>query len=120
MAVYDPDAPPFYETERGGGPVTEWMKARNRALDKAQDKKLVLLDPRSLNESVTPHANRKPSYSPGMTYQERRRLGLCTSCGHPANGYARCEACRTRYNARPSRAPEYCAAWRRRKRDLSN
>jgi hypothetical protein len=124
MVLFDPNALPFYEVERGGGPVSEWKAGFDKALDAEQDAKLRRLDPRGVQwcqtcEDAPPGAERcedcrkkyqiQESAKPvkrkvsGRNYQERRALGLCQTCEAPSPDFARCEKCREIYNNRPSR-----------------
>ncbi len=84
-----PEKIPFWEQKAGDGPVTRWVKSRDY-LDERQKQRLAkLIDPRSMAEQA-PH--NQPS---------RRALGLCMTCGIPAEGgKVRCGSCAVEYNER--------------------
>ena len=102
---------PFWERDRSGGPITEWQRAREAALEREQDKKLRLLDPRVVTrEEYRELVGLKRAPISGRTYQERRALGLCQTCEAPSPKYARCEPCRAEYNKlHPERQRRYMA-----------
>lgn len=128
MTAFDPNEPPFWEKERGGGPVSEWKAGFDKALDAQQEKKLRLLDPRGVRaeeermargvciqcEAPSPGNERcekcravRKNRQPALTYAQRRKLGLCQTCESPSPDFARCAKCRHEYNNRPSRQREY-------------
>lgn len=125
MVAFDPNEMPFWEQERGGGPVSEWKAGFDKALDAQQDHKLRLLDPRGVRaaeekrargicitcDDEAPKENDRcekcravrKNRPPARSYQERRALGLCQTCEAPSPKFARCDDCRESYNLRPSR-----------------
>lgn len=91
MVAFDPNALPFYEVERGGGPVSEWKAGFDKALDAQQDHRLALLDPTEMTRRARSVASED---------------GGCTICGEPAEGRAHCGKCDETYEKqrRQSRA----------------
>lgn len=101
MTRYDPTLLPFWEVNRGSGPVSAWTMARAQAEERSIVREARLADPRQVEgkPSARPH-------SPGrrLNYRERRDHGFCTDCGWPAeDGRARCDECRADYNPRHAR-----------------
>lgn len=99
---------PFWEVARGGGPLTDWNRARQEALDKGQDRKLRVLDPRVVSREEVVDAEvrvglRRRRNISSRKYRERRALGLCQTCEAPSPDTARCELCRSSYNLLPCR-----------------
>jgi hypothetical protein len=101
MTRYDPTLLPFWEVNRGGGPVSAWTQARSMAEERSIAREARLADPRQVNDQPGPRP-----HSPGrnLNYRQRREQGFCTDCGWQAqNGMARCEECRADYNPRHAR-----------------
>lgn len=79
--------PPDWETARGGGPVTDWMRDREMLEQRRLQRERRLNDPTTIEDPPRTHNRRD-----GMSYEELREKGLCTRCAKPADG-AVCWAC---------------------------
>jgi hypothetical protein len=108
MAAFDPNAPPFYEQQRGGGPITHTMEFQAEMARREEERLARLRDPRLVPvEEFRDVLDMRRKRISGRSYKQRRALGLCTVCEAPTR-YARCDTCRKAYNLRPSRRK----AWR--------
>jgi hypothetical protein len=84
-----PERIPFWEQQRGDGPVTKWVKSRDYLDEKQKQRLAKLVDPRSMAEQAS------------TSHLSRRALGLCVACGVPSKGgKVRCQACAVEYNAK--------------------
>lgn len=107
MAAFDPGAPPFWEKRRGDGPVMRAMADREQLLDREQNRKLRLLDPRrpfphladEEDEQEAAERAERLILPRGTTYAQRRELGVCQGCKNASPETARCPMCRERFNA---------------------
>lgn len=98
------NGPPFYELERGGGHITDWIRRHEESAARQAKRDAAIRNPMTVFDRGG--RVRKDLVGDGLNREKRRKLGLCVDCGQvPLEGLTMCgehNERRLQYRARRS------------------